>query len=158
MRRGAHHDAGDAGVGEGPGRLGAAHAPAGLHRHVDGRRDGGDQLAVHRLAGAGGVEVDRVDPAGAGGHERLGHRHRVVAVHALAVEVALDELHDLAAAQVDRRVEVHQAADGGGAAVDERLEHGEAGAARLLRVELGGPHAAPARRRPPPGRRSRRWR
>ena len=46
----------------------------------------------------------------AGGHERLGHRHRVVAVDPLAVEVALDELHDLAAAQVDRRVEVHQAA------------------------------------------------
>ena len=36
----------------------------------------------------------------------------IVAVHALAVEVALGELHDLAAAQVDGRVEVHQTATG----------------------------------------------
>ena len=140
-RGGAHHDAGDAGVGEGSGGFGAAHSPAGLHRHVDRGRDGGDQLAVHRLAGAGGVEVDRVDPARAGGDEGLGHRDRVVAVDALAIEVALDELHDLPAAEVDGRVEVHQASDGRTrAAVDERREDGEAGAARLLRVELRGPH------------------
>ena len=147
------------GVGQGAGRLGAAHSPARLHRHVDRRRDGGDEVAVHRLAGAGGVEVDGVDPAGAGRHERLGDRHRVVAVDPLAVEVALDELHDLPAAQVDGRVEVHQAAATGAAQRSTNAwSTGEAGAARLLRVELGGPHAVPARRRPPPGRRSRRWR
>ena len=41
----------------------------------------------------------------------LATRHRVVAVDALAVEVALDELHDLPAAEVDRRIELHQAAE-----------------------------------------------
>ncbi len=39
-----------------------------------------------------------------------GDRHRVVAVDALAVEVALRELHDLPAAQVDGGEQQHQPA------------------------------------------------
>ena len=45
-----------------------------------------------------------------GRDERLSHRDGVVAVDALAVEVALRELHDLAAAKVDGREELHQVA------------------------------------------------
>ena len=40
----------------------------------------------------------------------LSHRHGVVAVDALAIEVALRELHDLAAPKIDRREELHQVA------------------------------------------------
>ena len=77
-----------------------------------GRGDGGDEVAVDGLARPGGVEVDGVDPSGPGRDERLGHRDGIVAVHALGREVPLDELHDLAAPQVDRRVEVHQTETG----------------------------------------------
>ncbi len=109
---GAHDHPGDADVGKGSSRLGAAHATAGLHGHVDRFHDGRDERAVHRLAGAGGIEVHGVDPSGPCGHEPGGHRRGVVAVDPLAVEVALDELDDLAATEVDGRVEVHQAATG----------------------------------------------
>ena len=85
--------------------------PPGLHRHVDRRGDGarsgpGSTGSPVRAASRSTVWIHGAP----GRDERLGHRHRVVAVDALAIEVALGELHDLAAAEVDRRVEVHQVA------------------------------------------------
>ena len=66
---------------------------------------------VGRLTGRatpGGVEIDHVQPPGAGVDEPAGQRHRVPVV-GLAVEVALDEAHGTPVADVDGRVEVHHA-------------------------------------------------
>ena len=59
-----------------------------------------------RVAGAGGVEVDHVDPLRAGGLELARDAHRVVVVDGLGVEVALVQAHAVAVAQVDGGIEV----------------------------------------------------
>src|SRR5690606_35274560 len=97
------------GIGEGAGRVDRADAAAGLDGDGDGVAHPGDELAVVGLAGAGGVEVDHVDPRHAGGLEPQRDLDGVVGMDGLAVEVALDELDDLAAAQVDGGVQVHHA-------------------------------------------------
>ena len=109
-----HHDAGDPGDGKSLGIGNGAHATTGLHRRLAGHRgdDAGDDGPVDGIAGAGGVEVDDVDPAGTGVGERAGDRHRVVAVHRLLVVVALQQAHRTAGAQVD-----------GGVQVDHRIDH-----------------------------------
>src|SRR5208283_2631352 len=80
------------------------HPPAYFDRHGDGRGDGQDQSPVDRSPGAGGVEVDHVQPAGTGGGEPAGQINRV-AVLALPGEVALGEPHRLTVTDVDGRVE-----------------------------------------------------
>ena len=82
------------------------HPPAHFDRHGDGRGDGQDQGPVDRSPGAGGVEIDHVQPRGTGGGEAPGQSDRV-AVLALSAEVALGEPHRLTVSDVDGRVEVH---------------------------------------------------
>ena len=72
----------------------------------DDRRDQ-VELAGRRIARA--VEVDDVEPSRPLVDEARGDRDRVVAVDRLAVEVAADEPHDAAAAQVDRGQQVEGA-------------------------------------------------
>ena len=63
-----HHDPGHAGVGQRPCVVESAHATTGLHSRpaCDGGGDRGHHGSVERVARAGGVEVDHVDPRGAG--------------------------------------------------------------------------------------------
>ena len=64
---------------------------------------------VGRLTGrpvSGGVEIDDVEPGRAAIGEPAGQVHRV-AVPALPVEVALDQAHGTAVADVDGRIELH---------------------------------------------------
>ena len=58
------------------------------------------------VPGAGGVEVDDVQPAGAGGREPAGQRHGV-AVGCAAGRSPLDQADGAAVAQVDGGVELH---------------------------------------------------
>ena len=137
-RGGAHHDPGHAGVGERSGGVGGAHPAAGLHRHRRRRRTpAAISVAVVGLAGAGCVEVDHVDPRHAGGLEAERDLDGVVGVHGLAVEVALHQLHDLAAAQVDGRVQVHQARPSDTRSTKFCM-NASPGVRGLLGVELGG--------------------
>ena len=72
------------------GRLDAAHAPARLHPARDrGARSPRSRRGCVALTGAGGVEVDDVDPLRARGLELAGDAHGVVVVDGLGVEVAL---------------------------------------------------------------------
>ena len=90
------------------GRPGVPHPAAGLHGHAHRFRDPADDGSVHRITGAGGIEVDDMDPRCAVGLESPGLRHRVVAVVGTAVVVTLVEPHTTAPEQVDRRIQVHQ--------------------------------------------------
>ena len=110
----AHHDAGDAGVGERPGVVDRAHAAAGLHGRPPGDRgdDRRHDAAVRRLTRARRVEVDDVDPRRALLGEVRGDGDGVVAVHGLGRVVALAQPHDVAAAQVDRGIETHRTSAG----------------------------------------------
>ena len=67
------------------------------------RRHGEDRRCLGRSSRPRPVEVDHVEPARAGRGEPLRHRDRIVAVRGLALEVALAQADDSAAAQVDRR-------------------------------------------------------
>ena len=60
---GADHDPLHAGIEEGERGVPVANATTGLHRDGHGRRNGRNDVAVLRHAGAGRVEVDDVDPA-----------------------------------------------------------------------------------------------
>src|SRR5947199_255944 len=79
------------------------------HLHGDAHRgaDGGDQVRLHRPSGARAVEVDDVQPARTRRLEAARHRDRVVAVHGLALESALEESDAAAAAEVDRGIDDH---------------------------------------------------
>ena len=160
-RRGADDDPGDAQVEQRSAAvLLGAHAAAGLHAaRRRPRGDGGHDVAVGGLARCG---PRRGRPRGSSGRRpRRSERawaDRVVAVDRLLAVVALAEAHAAAAAQVDGRV---QDASRPAAPTASRC------AARLQ--EPASPawpdfsgwnwvaHTAPARRRPRPGRRGRRW-
>ena len=90
-------------------RFDAPHATARLHLARHARADRLDHTEIRALAGAGGVEVDDVDPRRARGLEVAGDPHRVVVVDRLRVEVALVEPDTLPVAEVDRRVELEPA-------------------------------------------------
>jgi hypothetical protein len=102
-----HHDAAHTQRRPTPRRRRRAHSPTGLHRAPDPQRRGdrGDDGPVDRIAAAGGVEVDHVDPRRPASAND-GDRDRIVAVDRLGVVVALGEPHHTTAAQVDRRVQV----------------------------------------------------
>src|SRR5438128_2199977 len=57
--------------------------------------------------GARAVQVDDVEPARPRGREAARHRDRVVAVHRLALEGALEQSDAAAAAEIDRGVDDH---------------------------------------------------
>src|SRR5438445_82320 len=86
----------------------AATEPA-AHLHGDAHRgaDGGHQVGLHRPPGARAVQVDDVEPARPRGREAARHRDRVVAVHRLALEGALEQSDTAAAAEIDRGVDDH---------------------------------------------------
>ncbi len=75
----------------------------------EAERDLDDHFAVGGLAGARRVEIDHVDPGGAGLGERAGHRHRVVAVDRLVGIVALPQPDATPGPEVDGRVQLHHA-------------------------------------------------
>ena len=70
--------------------------------------DRGDRVGLASLPRPRAVEVDDVDPAAPAAANARGHRGRVVAVDLLAVEVALPQPDDAAAAEVDRRQDVER--------------------------------------------------
>ena len=145
-RRRPHHDAGDAGVGEGLGVVDASARRRRSARPPARRRRRRSRPTAGRFAGSPGprgVEVDDVDPRRALGAEVGGDGDRVVAVDRLGRVVALAQAHDVAAAQVDRRVQQRHAGTTDERA-DEVAEQAEAGGGRLLGVELGGEHVAAA--------------
>ena len=91
-------------------RVGVAQPAADLDRAVDRVGDPPHRLEVLRLARLRPVEVDDVQVLGAFlGPARRGV-DRVGVVGGLAVVVALEQAHGVAAADVDRRVEDHAAA------------------------------------------------
>ena len=124
-------------------RVGRAHAAADLDPAGDAADDRGDLVEVRAVAGAGGVEVDHVDPLRAGGLELARDAHRVVVVDGLGGEVALEQAHAVAAAQVDggkrsidgraseralgrrhaRALDPHRVAQRPGDALERRLDH-----------------------------------
>ena len=127
-----------------------AHAATGLHRHV--------RPAAAMAATTGPVDrARRCGPrrgrrrgstARPGLGERQGLGHRVVAVDGLPAVVALVEAHAATAAQVDGGIEVHHVAAAAGVAAAATGARScpsmrQARAARLLRVELGGPRRCP---------------
>ncbi len=63
--------------------------------------DGGDHLAVDRLAFEGAVEVDQVQATAAGLDPLGGHGHRVVGKHRGIVHQALAQTHAGAVLQID---------------------------------------------------------
>ena len=103
---GADHDPGHAGVDQPLGGLDGADPAAGLDVAADAAGDGGHVLEVAGLAAAGGVEVDDVDPPGAGLLEGPGDRHRVVGVDGLGRVVAPQQPDGPPGPQVDGRVEL----------------------------------------------------
>ena len=133
-RGGAHHDAGDADVGQGARPPRRAHAAAGLHRarrpprrwRRSGARLTGSPV---RAASRSTVWIHGAPAA----TKRLGHRDRVVAVDALAVEVALDELHDPARRAGRSPGRGPSGGDGGRGALDERRS-----TARPVRLDFSG--------------------
>ena len=102
----AHHHAFDAGVEQLRRRVGRPHAAPDLDLAGDAADHEADLLEVRAGAGAGRVEVDHVDPLGAGGLELAGDAHRVVVVDGLGVEVALVQAHAVTTPQVDRGIEI----------------------------------------------------
>jgi len=102
----AHHDPRRACRQEVAPGCDAPDASAGLHAARDRGADRLDDREVDALAGAGGVEVDDVNPLRACVGEDVRHAHRVVAVHRLGCEIASVQPHDLPAPQVDRGIQV----------------------------------------------------
>ena len=80
-----------------------------LHLARHSRADRLDHAEIHALTGAGGVEIDDMDPFRTGGFELARDPHRVVVVDRLRVEVSLVEPDAFPAAQVDGRVELEPA-------------------------------------------------
>jgi hypothetical protein len=91
------HDTLDAVVEQAGGVGLGAHPPAHLEAHVQGAGHVEDDGPVHGNAGAGGIEVDHVDPARASRHVAARQFHGLTE-NALAVEVALHEAHRRAVA------------------------------------------------------------
>ena len=109
-RDAADHDAGHASREVVAGRLERADAAAELAGNAGCLHHPGDEPGLRRLAVAGAVEIDDVQPAGSGGHEAAGHFDGIVAEDGLAGVVALQQPHALAPTEIDRGPEFHGAA------------------------------------------------
>ena len=112
------------------------HVDAGLGGQAD---DAAEHGALMRHAGAGPVQIDHVDPAGAGLYVARGQRDGV-AVAVLAPEVTLGQAHRCAAAKVDGGQQVHQAA--ARAAADEVAQQRQSVAPDFSGWNCA-PHSAP---------------
>jgi hypothetical protein len=103
-RLGADDAPGDAGVEVGGDGALVANAPADLDRQVRKRGgDGADGIAIDRLTGKGAIQVNQMQPAGAGIDPAPGHFNRVVREHGLVVHAALSQTHALAARSPAKR-------------------------------------------------------
>ncbi len=127
-------------------RLGAAQSAAGLHGHAE-RGDALEVRGVRLRAVLGAVEVDHVQPGGAAVHPALRGVEWIGVVGGLGGEVALEESHGAAAANVDGWVELHVSVVGRrsarvGADREEVLQEAEPVAGALLRVALRAHHVA----------------
>ena len=89
-------------------RLQRAQATAKLDGHTEVARDALQLFEIDGLARASAVEIDHVQLARPGGHPPARGRQRVLVVHLLGIEVALDEPHGLAAENVYGGVELHE--------------------------------------------------
>ena len=83
------------------------HPAADLDRDRQGGGQAGDDGPIVALA-ASGVEVDHVDPLGAGVDEAAGDEEGIVAVDGLPVEISLHQADASPSSEVDGGVEVHQ--------------------------------------------------
>ena len=136
QRRGADHDV----FGPRPQHVGDAVGVAQPAADLDRERHRvGDPPHVSRFTGSPGlrpVEVDHVEEVDAGVGEAQRRVDRVGVEDRLAVVVALDQPHRVAAADIDRRVEDHAGRGRLRADPGEVGEQPQAGGARLLGVEL----------------------
>ena len=110
---GAEHDPGDARFEQRGSQLGRADAPAGLDAHRGCSGQPYELLQRGSLvpdAGAGGLQVDDMDPPRPAPYVPLGQLSRIPVV-LLLVEVPPGEADCGAVAQVDGGEELHQAAD-----------------------------------------------
>ena len=105
-RGGADDDALDPGLEQLVRRVGRAHPATDLDAAGDAAHDQADLVEVGALTGAGGVEIDDVDPLRARGFELARDAHRVVVVDGLGGEVALAQADAVPAAQVDGGKEI----------------------------------------------------
>ncbi|MDT4874485.1 hypothetical protein FQZ97_1097890 [compost metagenome] len=69
--------------------------------------DGGDHLAIDRLAFEGAVQVDQVQAAAATVHPLGGHAHRVVGEYGGVFHAALAQTHAGAVLQIDSGDDQH---------------------------------------------------
>jgi len=105
--RGPHHHALDAGREQRARGLHGPHAAAGLHRAVDRGTDPFDRSQVRRGPGTRRVEVDDVDPPRTLRGEVARDADGIRVVHGLGREVAAEQPHRVAPAQVDGGIEVY---------------------------------------------------
>ena len=123
---------------------GRAHTPTGLDScpagHREAGRDRDHQGTIARLAAAGGVEIDDVDPPRPLLAERRRDRHRVVAVHGLVHEVTLPQPDDRPPRRSIAGYSSIVGSISGSGQRDEVGEKAPSGRGGLLRMELGGEH------------------
>ena len=108
--------------------------------------------AVHRLARHRAVEIDDVQILRAGLDPAAAHGDRVVAVHGLALHVAAQQAHALAALEVDGRQDQHAAPAPSHDRAEVAQKFSDPDRADSSRDETGRRRRCPA----PPRRRSRR--
>lgn len=108
-RGGAHHHPTDTRPGELFDVGDGAHSPTGLHPGRTSHRfaDRSNERTVDRVTGAGSIEVDHMDPGGAGLGEGTGDGNRIVAVDRLVGIVTLAQAHAASASNVDRGIHDH---------------------------------------------------
>ena len=105
---GAKHRAGSSGTQHIADRLQRSDSAADLYGNRAGEaNDLAHELGVHGSGAACGVQVHDVNPVSSGIQEVASCFTRILVVNRFAGEVALDEVHALAAANVDGRVDVH---------------------------------------------------
>ena len=102
LQRGrADHHAADAEVEPALDRFAVADAAAKLDLAAEALEDRGYRRAIDRFAGKGAVEIDDMQPFGAGLREDLRLGGGIVAIDGGAGHVALGQAHDLAGLEVD---------------------------------------------------------
>ena len=99
------HDAGCAGIEQCRHVIACSYSTAGLHLQGRRRGDVAQQWPQGVAAGLGGVQVDQVQPRGAGIGIAPGEGQRIVAVAGFLGIVALAQAHHAALAHVDRGID-----------------------------------------------------
>jgi hypothetical protein len=102
-RRGADDNTLDSGIEQNRCCLDRADTATRLNGHIDRLSNGRDDVTVLRDPGAGGVEVNHMDPTGSRFDKGDGLGHWIVAVDGLPAVVALVETNTAPAADIDCR-------------------------------------------------------